>query len=206
LHRWPAVRRLGARRAFGRAAWEKPSAAPGVLSKRKDGLLDNDVREAAAGGPQPEARDRTKKRLADAERTLAIKEIKTASESKRIAATKITQPLQKLALVSANRPHANDYRIFPRNYAAYILVPDGEQVLVPARYLLRQPGGSPFMDDKLSGNYNAMAYPARQVGQMQRAILSERQSQFCRPEYRAAISRHHSSGVQLHVTIEIQAE
>jgi hypothetical protein len=54
-----------------------------------------------------------KKRLADAERKLAVKETKAASESKRIAATKITQALQKLALVSDNRPHPNDYRIFP---------------------------------------------------------------------------------------------
>jgi putative SOS response-associated peptidase YedK len=30
-----------------------------------------------------------------------------------------------------------------------------EKVMVPARYLLRQPGKPAFMDDKLSGNYNA---------------------------------------------------
>jgi hypothetical protein len=35
------------------------------------------------------------------------------------------------------------------------LVRDNEQVRVPARYRLRQPGRPPFMDDKLSGNYNA---------------------------------------------------
>jgi hypothetical protein len=34
-------------------------------------------------------------------------------------------------------------------------VHDGEKVMVPARYLLRQPGKPAFMDDKLSGNYNA---------------------------------------------------
>jgi putative SOS response-associated peptidase YedK len=96
-----------------------------------------------------------KKRLADAERKLAVKETKAASESKRIAATKITQALQKLALVSDNRPHPNDYRIFPRNYAPIILMRDREKVMVPARYLLRQPEKPAFMDDKLSGNYNA---------------------------------------------------
>ncbi len=35
------------------------------------------------------------------------------------------------------------------------MVRGGEKVFVPARYLLRQPGKPAFMDDKLSGNYNA---------------------------------------------------
>jgi putative SOS response-associated peptidase YedK len=96
-----------------------------------------------------------KKRLADAERKLAIKATKAASESKRIATSKIDQALNKLSLVSDDRPHADDYRIFPRTYAPIILIRDSEKVMAPARYLLRQPGRSAFMDDKLSGNYNA---------------------------------------------------
>lgn len=96
-----------------------------------------------------------KKRVADAERKLAVKETKAASESRRIAATKIVQALERLALVSDNHRHPNDYRIFPRNYAPIILMRGGEKLMVPARYLLRQPGNAAFMDDKLSGNYNA---------------------------------------------------
>jgi putative SOS response-associated peptidase YedK len=96
-----------------------------------------------------------KKRLADAERKLAVKEIKAASESKRIAASKVQQAMGKLSLLSDERPHANDYRIFPRNYAPIVLTRGAEKVMVPARYLLRQPGRAAFMDDKLSGNYNA---------------------------------------------------
>ena len=96
-----------------------------------------------------------KKRVADAERKLAIKETKAAAESKRIAGSKVVQALRKLSLVSDDKPHSNDYRIFPRNYAPIILMRHGEKVLLPARYLLRQPGKPAFMDDKLSGNYNA---------------------------------------------------
>lgn len=96
-----------------------------------------------------------RKRLADADRKLAVKETKAAAESKRIASTKIEQAMGKLSRLTDDRPHANDYRIFPRNYAPIILARDGEKVMVPARYLLRQPGRHPFMDDKLSGNYNA---------------------------------------------------
>jgi putative SOS response-associated peptidase YedK len=96
-----------------------------------------------------------KKRLADADRKLAVKETKAAAESKRIAGTKVEQALRKLSLLTDDRPHSNDYRIFPRHYAPIILVRNGEKVMVPARYLLRQPGKPAFMDDKLSGNYNA---------------------------------------------------
>jgi putative SOS response-associated peptidase YedK len=96
-----------------------------------------------------------KKRLVDAERKLAVKETKAATESKRIAETKVKQAMGKLALLTDDKPHPNDYRIFPRSYAPIILVRNGEKIMVPARYLLRQPGKSAFMDDKLSGNYNA---------------------------------------------------
>lgn len=96
-----------------------------------------------------------KKRLADAQRKLAVKATKAAAESMRIAGTKIQQALGKLNLMTDDKPHPDDYRIFPRNYAPIILMRDGEKVMVPARYLLRQPGKPSFMDDKLSGNYNA---------------------------------------------------
>ena len=96
-----------------------------------------------------------RRRLADAERKLAVRQTKAAVESARIATNKVKQAMGKLALLSDARPHANDYRIFPRSYAPIVLVRDGHKVLVPARYLLRQPGAPPFMDDRLPGNYNA---------------------------------------------------
>jgi putative SOS response-associated peptidase YedK len=96
-----------------------------------------------------------RKRLADAERNLGVKETKAATESKRIAGTKIEQAMVKLSRLTADKPHSGDYRIFPKSYAPIILNRGGEKVMVPARYLLRQPGKPAFMDDKLSGNYNA---------------------------------------------------
>src|ERR1700733_450302 len=96
-----------------------------------------------------------RKRQADAERKLAVKQTKAAAESMRIATTKVQQAMRKLSLLTDDKPHSNDYRIFPRNYAPIILMRGGEKILAPARYLLRQPDKPAFMDDKLSGNYNA---------------------------------------------------
>lgn len=96
-----------------------------------------------------------RKRLADAERRLAVKQTRAAAESRRIATGKVQQLLGKLALLKDDRRDVNDYRIFPRSYAPIVVGRNGRKVLVPARYLLRQPGAAPFMDEKLSGNYNA---------------------------------------------------
>ncbi|HTV80277.1 MAG TPA: SOS response-associated peptidase family protein [Steroidobacteraceae bacterium] len=96
-----------------------------------------------------------RKRLADAERKLALKPTKAAAESRRIATGKVQQLLGKLALLKDGRPHVDDYRIFPRSYAPVVVVRDGRKVLVPARYLLRQPGAAAAADDALGGNYNA---------------------------------------------------
>jgi putative SOS response-associated peptidase YedK len=96
-----------------------------------------------------------RKRLADAERKLAVKETKAAAQSKRIATTKVQQTLGKLARLKDDKRHPDDYRIFPRSYAPIVIAREGQKVMVPARYLLRQPGAAAFMDDKLSGNYNA---------------------------------------------------
>ena len=96
-----------------------------------------------------------RKRLADAERKLAEKLTKAATEDKRIAANKVQQALGRLTLLKDDRPDANDYRIFPGSYAPIIVIRDGLRHMIPARYLLRQPGAPAFMDRKLSGNYNA---------------------------------------------------
>jgi putative SOS response-associated peptidase YedK len=96
-----------------------------------------------------------RKRQTEAERKLAVKQTKAAAEIMRIVTTKVQQALRKLSLLTDDNPDANDYRIFPRHYAPILLVRNGENVMVPARYLLRQPGKPVFMDDKLSGNYNA---------------------------------------------------
>ena len=96
-----------------------------------------------------------RKRQAEAERKLAVKQTKAAAESMRIATSKVQQAMGKLSLLTDAKPHSNDYRIFPRSYAPIMFMRGGVKVFAPARYLLRQPGKPAFMDDKLSGNYNA---------------------------------------------------
>ncbi len=54
-----------------------------------------------------------KKRLADAERTLASKPTKAAAESKRIAGNKIELALTRLERIKAEKPHPAEARIFP---------------------------------------------------------------------------------------------
>lgn len=53
-----------------------------------------------------------KKRLADAQRKLNVKETKTALEDQRIASAKIKASLEKLTLLKGTQPHADDNRIF----------------------------------------------------------------------------------------------
>lgn len=91
-----------------------------------------------------------RKRLADAERKLAVKETKTARESQRIARSKIAQAMDRLALLRNDAPHENDCRIFPMSHAPVIVRRDGELVLTPARYQLRPPGKLPEVDRQLT--------------------------------------------------------
>ena len=67
-----------------------------------------------------------KKRLADAERTLASKTTKAAAESKRIATNKIEKALTRLDRLKATKPHVAEARIFPMHYAPIVLQ-DGDR-------------------------------------------------------------------------------
>src|SRR5690349_17981684 len=62
-----------------------------------------------------------KKRLADAERTLASKPTKAAAESQRIATNKIEQALTRLDRLKAVTPHPAEARIFPLHYAPIVM-------------------------------------------------------------------------------------
>lgn len=96
-----------------------------------------------------------KKRLADADRTLATKVTKAASESKRIATDKIEKAITRLDRLKAVKPHPAEARIFPMHYAP-IVVQDGDRRLMRlARYHCRKPLEPAFIDRKLPGLYNA---------------------------------------------------
>jgi len=95
-----------------------------------------------------------KKRLADAERTLASKPTKAATESKRIATNKIEQSLTRLDRLKATKPHPAEARIFPMHYAPIVFEDGGRRVMRLARYHCRKPGEPEFIDRKLPGLYN----------------------------------------------------
>jgi len=96
-----------------------------------------------------------KKRLADAERTLASKPTKAAAESQRIATSKIELALTRLERLKAPQPHPAEARIFPLHYAPIVMQDGGRRVLRLARYHCRLPHEPAFIDRKLPGLYNA---------------------------------------------------
>lgn len=96
-----------------------------------------------------------RKRLADAERTLATKTTKAATESQRIATTKVNWALGKLADLRRTEPKDKDARIFPGWYAPVIVMENGRRVVKPMRYQCRLAGKPTFYDTKFPGTYNA---------------------------------------------------
>jgi len=75
-----------------------------------------------------------RKRLADAERTLATKTTKAAVESKRIATEKVEWLLGKLAGLRSAELTEDDRRIFPGHYAPVMVWQNGGRVVRPMRY------------------------------------------------------------------------
>ena len=96
-----------------------------------------------------------KKRLADAERTLATKETKKALEDKRIASNKIDWHLKKLAALKRTELQASDSRIFPFWYAPLIVMENGKRTIKPMRYHCRPNGKPASYDKRYDGLYNA---------------------------------------------------
>ena len=96
-----------------------------------------------------------KKRLADAERTLASKPTKAAAESQRIATDKIEKAVTRLDRLKATKPHPAEARIFPLHYAPIVMQAGDKRLMRLARYHCRKPGEVAFIDRKLPGLYNA---------------------------------------------------
>ena len=96
-----------------------------------------------------------KKRLADAERSLATKETKKALEDKRIASNKIDWHLKKLSTLKRTELQPSDSRIFPFWYAPLIVMESGKRVIKPMRYHCRPNGKPASYDKRFDGLYNA---------------------------------------------------
>jgi putative SOS response-associated peptidase YedK len=96
-----------------------------------------------------------RKRLADAQRTLASKTTKAALESQRIAGEKSEWLLGKLAGLRSAELTEDDLRIFPGHYAPVLVWEDGKRVVKPMRYQCRPPAKPATWDAKYPGTYNA---------------------------------------------------
>lgn len=96
-----------------------------------------------------------KKRLADAQRALALKHTKAAAENERIAGDKIEWTLRKLADLRRSDLLERDARIFPGWYAPVLVGEGGKRVLRPMRYQCRPAGKPASYDTRYPGTYNA---------------------------------------------------
>jgi putative SOS response-associated peptidase YedK len=96
-----------------------------------------------------------RKRLGDAERSLASTPTKAAAESQRIATSKIAKALERLDRLKATKPDPAEARIFPLHYAPIVIQDGARRVMRLARYHCRKPGEPTYIDRKLPGLYNA---------------------------------------------------
>jgi putative SOS response-associated peptidase YedK len=96
-----------------------------------------------------------KKRLADAERALSVKETKKALDDKRISTNKIEWNLRRLNTLQRTEIKPSDSRIFPAWYAPVFVREDGKYVIKPMRYQCRLNGKPEWYDTKYPGTYNA---------------------------------------------------
>jgi putative SOS response-associated peptidase YedK len=96
-----------------------------------------------------------RKRLADAERQLAVKTTKAATESQRIASAKVDSLLVRLSDLRRTQLQPRDSRIYPGYFAPVMVWQDGQRVVKPMRYQCRPAGKPAFYDQKYPGTYNA---------------------------------------------------
>lgn len=94
-------------------------------------------------------------RLAAAEKKLAVKITKAASEDVRIAADKINAAARGLEDLRRQNLEERDSRIFPGWYAPVLIELEGKRAVVPMRYRCRLPGWTEADERKKPGTYNS---------------------------------------------------
>lgn len=132
------------------ASFDHPSTAD---EKRIKDLIDQ--HRAAQAASIEQEMFKQKARLADAERKLASKLTKAATESKRIATDKIARGHNWLKDINRAELQPRDARIFPGHYAPVMVMENGHNVIKPMRYGCRPAGKPAFYDEKYPGTYNA---------------------------------------------------
>ncbi|MEO8315621.1 MAG: SOS response-associated peptidase family protein [Pseudomonadota bacterium] len=131
--------------------WFDPPKSDG--ERKVKALID--VRNAAASTALQQELFKQKKRLADAERSLATKATKAAVESKRIATDKSESLLRRINVLSDPKPRAGDGRIFPMQYAPIVVNAGGRNLIRLARYHCRMAVKPASVDRQYPGLYNA---------------------------------------------------
>src|SRR5579862_1899116 len=96
-----------------------------------------------------------KKRQADAERALAVKETKKALEDRRISTDKIEWNKKRLETLNRTAMKPGDSRIFPDWYVPVFVLEGDKYVIKPMRYKCRLNGKPEWYDTKYPGTYNA---------------------------------------------------
>jgi putative SOS response-associated peptidase YedK len=167
------VRMFGANASLGefvelfRRRWNEPDAriiVPKSVEVAFDDAQSDEERQAKQAIDSFRTKQATKfeqelfkqrKRLADAERMLATKTTKAATESKRIAGEKVEWLMGKLTGLRGSELTEDDLRIFPGHYGPVMVWENGQRVVKPMRYQCRPPGKPPHWDAKYPGTYNA---------------------------------------------------
>lgn len=96
-----------------------------------------------------------KRRVAEAEESLAKRETKKAREDIRIGTKKAQEFLDRLADLRRTEPNNEDARIFPLSYAPVLLAEEGRTVVKPMRYTCRLAGKPSDTEKRFPGIYNA---------------------------------------------------
>src|SRR5471030_1378900 len=155
-------------REFARLYWERVQGSGAKIAKGMDVTFMNPETEDERGIKELieryDAAQTTKleqelfkqrTRLADAARVLQTKPTKAATESRRIATSKIDGMLRRLDDLRRTEPADRDSRIFPGQYAPVMVMESGRRVIRPMRYQCRPAGKPAIYDVKYPGTYNA---------------------------------------------------
>ena len=191
------MERLGGRPIRLARGFEWNFSNPQTPQERRIADLDTEYRAKKVAELEQEI-FKQKKRLADAQRKLKVKETKSALNEQRIATSKIDASLERIALLTGTQPHEDDHRIFPMTYAPIILKRDGRNVITLARYHLRQQGKAGVHRSEVS---RALQRASRQP----RALLAQRVRTHARVDgdgfvLRERRARRQERGAALHST------
>jgi putative SOS response-associated peptidase YedK len=96
-----------------------------------------------------------KRRVAEAEESLAKRETKKAREDIRIGTKRAQEFLDRLADLRRTEPNNEDARIFPLSYSPVLIGDEGHRVIRPMRYTCRLAGKPADVEKRFPGIYNA---------------------------------------------------